>query len=343
MFLVGRKLPIFMKTPALYVPWLLIWSSPAFAHVKWFAPYDVAEQPRPLTDVFSREFGLLVLAGVVILVAVTWFERTTIAELLTRSVLRFSSPMRARIEDLFRASTAVFFICLFALGGIIMTPELKTDLGAVSWLQAAIAVGLFWRATMPLSAAGIAALYAYGVADYGIFHMLDYPIFLGLAAYLALTSVRVRVFDFRPLDVARWGAAITLMWASVEKWAYPQWTYPLLATHPDLCMGLNSSFYMVAAGFVEFSLAFALLWSPLVRTVAAIILGGMFVAAVFDFGKIDAVGHLMIVIILISIAIDDLPTVRRVALAPVFYCGALAATLTLYYGLHAVLFGTAIW
>jgi hypothetical protein len=32
------------------------------------------------------------------------------------------------------------------------------------------------------------ALYAYAVSAYGAFHMMDYPIIPGIAAYLALTS-----------------------------------------------------------------------------------------------------------------------------------------------------------
>ena len=58
------------------------------------------------------------------------------------------------------------------------------------------------------------------------------------------------------------------MWASVEKWAYPGWTFPVLHAHPDLSMGLDPKFFMSAAGIMEFSLAFALLWTPLVRRIA---------------------------------------------------------------------------
>ncbi len=35
----------------------------------------------------------------------------------------------------------------------------------------------------------------------------------------------------------RWAAAVTLMWASVEKWAYPHWTDPLIAAKPAMTMG----------------------------------------------------------------------------------------------------------
>ncbi|HUK59221.1 MAG TPA: hypothetical protein VLV50_08325 [Stellaceae bacterium] len=311
--------------------------------MKWFAHYDVPEQPRPLLEVFDTSFGQLFLAGIITFTAVCLFERTPIGAALMRGIASLGAGIRARTEEWFRAGTAAFFIALFALGGIIMTPELITDVAVIPWLQAAIAIGMFWRGTMALSAAGIVALYAYGVEKYGIYHMLDYPIFLGLAAYLALTPFNVRIGRLRPLDVARWAAAITLMWASVEKWAYPQWTYPLLEAHPDLSFHYTPTFYMQAAGFMEFSLAFALLWAPLVRSLAAAVLAFMFISAVFEFGKIDAVGHLMIIVILITVGADDQPVARRPALAPIFYAVALALDFTAYYGLHALIYGTRIW
>jgi hypothetical protein len=70
-------------------------------------------------------------------------------------------------------------------GGILLTPELKTTSAAISWLQLAMAVGLLSRRTMPLSALGIVVLFALALRDYGAFHLADYPIFLGVAAYLA--------------------------------------------------------------------------------------------------------------------------------------------------------------
>lgn len=69
----------------------------------------------------------------------------------------------------------------------------------------------------------------------------------------------------------------------------------------------------------------------------------MFISAVFDFGKIDAIGHLMIVVALVTIAVDDVPVARRLVFAPALYCTALAVDLALYYGLHALLYSTAIW
>jgi len=250
--------------------------------------------------------------------------------------------LRGKIDMLIRGGTAAFFVAIWTHGGMILTPELITTSAATEWLQAAIAACLAFEVTMPLSALGIVILFAQGVYSYGLFHMMDYPIFLGAAAYFALRGFGVSsCLGLRPLDVARIGAAVTLLWASIEKWAYPEWTYPILHAHHRLAMGLDPRFYMVAAGMVEFGLAFALLWTPLVRRMASVVLLSMFTSAVLEFGKIDAIGHLVIIVILLAVAADDgIAPERLPVLAPILLSAALALTIIAYYGGHALLFGT---
>ena len=316
----------------------------AFAHVKWFAPYDVPSQPRVLSLVLDRLFWLPLGYALVALLVTCYLERGPVGRAVLVTVEALSRPLRGRIDDLYRAGTGAFFAAIAVLGGIILTPELKTNVAEITWFQIAIALGMFWRGTMVLSALGIAALYVYGVAEYGIFHLLDYPIFLGLAAYLALSGLKTTFFGLRPLDISRWGAGVTLIWASVEKWAYPQWTFPLIAAHPQMAFGYGDAYYMSTAGVVEFSLAFGLLWTPLVRRLSALVLAAMFISAVIPFGMIDAVGHLMIIVILIGIFTDDQPDFAKPPLEVIgYFAGALVAVLAAYYGIHALIFNTMIW
>ncbi|HKR18886.1 MAG TPA: hypothetical protein VJS41_01965 [Stellaceae bacterium] len=316
----------------------------AEAHVKWFSHYSVPQQPLPLHQVFDSIFWQFNVTAALVVLLLGHLERQPFGMVILRSLDRLGAGLKPKIEALYRGGGACFFVALWVLGNVIMTPELKTDWQVIPWLQLGIAIGMVWRRTLPLSALGIAFLYAYGVYAYGIFHMLDYPIFLGVAAYLALTGLDLELFGLRPLDVARWAAALTLMWAAMEKWAYPDWTYPVLATHPEIAMNLKPHFYMIAAGVLEFGLAFALVCSPLVRRLGALVLALMFVSAVFDFGKIDAIGHSMIIVILLGILVDEKPEARHPPIvAPIAYGGALAAYLMAYWGLHAILYGTMIW
>jgi hypothetical protein len=227
----------------------------------------------------------------------------------------------------------------------LLTPELKTDSVWVGAIQLGIAAGMLSRRTMPLSALGIVALFDLAVWNYGPFHLADYPIFLGVAAYLALVGAKTNFFGTRPIDVLRYAAAITLMWAAIEKWAYPEWSYPVLIQHPEMALGFAPDFFMRAAGAVEFALAFSLLWTPLVRRFGAVMLTTMFVSAVFEFGKIDMIGHSLIVVALVAIVSDNAVAPARLRdlwLMPAAYAASLALFLGGYYLIHAELFGTSV-
>ncbi len=262
-----------------------------------------------------------------------------------RALDRATRSVRENLEYIFRAGCAFFFIAIWGAGGILLTPELKTSSALVGAIQLGIAAGMLSRRTMPLSAAGIFVLFGIGVWEYGVFHLADYPIFLGVAVYLALVGAQTDFFGVRPIDLLRWAAGITLMWASIEKWAYPEWSYPLFIEHPGMSLGFSPDFFMRAAGAVEFALAFALMWTPLVRRLGAMMLAAMFVSAVLQFGKIDLIGHSLIVIALVGIVADDGGKAARLRdswLMPFAYAASLAGFLATYYAAHAALFGTAI-
>jgi hypothetical protein len=343
-----KKTSFYLKLSTLLGSVLFLWvdlkPTEAYAHIKWFAPYNVAQAPVGLTGVFDPAFIGLLIFTLVVLWTLCILERTAIGATLLASVDEVFSQLRDKTDTLIRAVTGGFFVAIWAHGGIILTPELFTTSAATEWLQLAIALGLLFRITTPLSALGMVVLYAQGIWSYGLFHMLDYPIFLGDAVYLAMSGFGLTALGgYRAVDILRIGASVTLLWASIEKWAYPEWTYPVLYAHQNLSMGLDPHFYMTAAGMVEFGLAFALLWTPLIRKMAAVVLSSMFISAVFEFGKIDAIGHSVIVVILLAVAADNgNASLRAPVLAPFYLSVALALTMLLYYGGHALLFGTPI-
>ena len=317
-------------------------SGAAQAHIKWFCAYDIAGQPRGLENVLCPDFEFLFGLSVLALMCGCLCEDTPVGAFMLRAMDRATGFVRDNIELIFRAATGFFFIAIWGAGGILLTPELKTDSTAIAGLQLGIAAGMLSHRTMPLSAAGIFVLFGAGIWNYGIFHLSDYPVFLGIALYLALTGLQRDLFGARPIDVVRWTAGVTLMWASVEKWAYPEWSFPLLVQHPAMTLGFNWEFFMRAAGAIEFALAFALLWTPLVRRVGAIMLTGMFVSAVFEFGKIDLIGHTLIVVVLLGIVSDNAGKrhlVRYPWLVPAAYAGAIALFLASYYLMHAAVYG----
>ena len=307
----------------------------AWAHVKWFAPYDVAQSPVPIAGVMTTHF-LLVLAGFLL------------DRLVSRSSRRIAGLERwkAAEEKIMRAGIDAFFMALFTMGGIILTPELRTDAGWPAWLQLGIAASMISARTCVLGGVGIVVLYIYGVALYGVFHLSDYPMFLGIAAYMALTSStsqRLRALRMPTLYTTVCGS---LMWVAIEKWAYPQWTFPLLDARPYLTLGIPPGDFMVVAGFVEFALAFYILTGLGLLRLGICGLGLIFVAAILDFGKLDAIGHLPTIVSLAAMFLHG-PTLlhhwlhdtRRGLLAEASRAGCSFATaisicFTAYYGLQ---------
>src|SRR5216684_117145 len=276
----------------------------ASAHVKWFVTCNAADDPLPPQAVFTPTFWLFSALFVTVLYVGCAIEQTKLGASLSELLDRWTEPLHRRTDGLLRAVAAVSFTLLWADGDCILTPELKGSGIWLSAIQVLIPIYLIARATLPAAAAGILVLYGYGVATDGLFHMLDYPFFLGLAAYFALSiSHNAKLRAFR-CDCLRWTVALSLMWPSMEKFLYPSWIAPILAQHPELTLGIDVGTVITAAGVVEFGLAFALFWTPLGRRFAAAGLAMLLFAATFDFGKMDGIGHLMIIALLILVFAD---------------------------------------
>jgi hypothetical protein len=327
---------------------------PAQAHVKWFAPYIVDAAPQPigatLTNVWFWTGIGLVLAFFLATLAV---ERAPLGRAVLGGLDRTSASLWNRADDFMRASTGAFFIAIFAVGGVYLTPDLKTDSELISWAQLLIAACVFSRRTMPIAAAGIIALWVVALREYDFFHLLDYlALGVGVAGYLLLASANDEKWRARRFLILRWGVAIALMWSSLEKFAYPNWFYPLVEEKPFLTFGMPRDVFIPMAGVAEFTLGFGLLWTPLVRRLSAVALLVIFFTAVYPFGRIDLVGHALIMAVLFLVAADPctrvgVPAARlrsagvslgRLTAVPAGLAVALMVLVSGYWGLHAALY-----
>jgi hypothetical protein len=324
------------------------WSVPAMAHVKWFAPYIVEAAPQPVTRTLTDPWfwtGLILV--VAFFTATRLVEQSRYGQAALVWLNSVTMPIGSRLDDFVRAVIAAFFVAVFAVGGVYLTPDLQTPAEWVSWLQLLIAMLVFFRATQPIAAGLIIALWVMALRDYAFFHLLDY-LALGVAvsAYLVMESSSREAWRKHRFSVLRWGVAIALMWSSLEKFAYPEWFYPLVEEKPFLTFGLPRDVFIPMAGVAEFTLGFGVLWTPLVRRLSAIALLIIFTAAVYPFGRIDLIGHALIMAIIIAIAADPTPTDKPEAVAPLTLAkvpASLALTLAIfaasYWGIHAAIYG----
>ena len=325
-------------------------ASPAQAHVKWFAPYIVDSQPAPVSGTLTNTwFWLAIFLVLIFFVGTRVIEKSPVGETILAGMDRVAKPLWTRLDDFVRVVIGGFFVAIFAVGGIYLTPDLKTPAEWVSWLQLLIAFGVFSRRTMPLSAAGIILLWVLALTEYDFFHLLDYlALGVAVAGYLVLASSKNENWRKHRFEVLRWGVAIALMWSSLEKFAYPEWFYPLVLEKPFLTLGMPRDVFIPMAGVAEFTMGFGLLWTPLVRRLSAVALFIIFNAAVYPFGRIDLVGHALIMAIIVAIAVDPerelhfLPAIRRsLAGVPAALAAALVVFVTSYWGVHLAFYGTS--
>ena len=335
---------------------LLMAGDPALAHVKWFAQYDLTLPPMPIGDVFNKVFVGFFLLSVVAVYAFFVVDRFAYRRRFLESILSRFTISEPTAFLIMRCAVAAFFAAVSVWGfsgdAFYLTPELKTNQWWVPWLQAALALCALHRWTMPLMAVGMAVLYGAAIRQYGLFHLLDYLILVGVTYYFLVSPIDRPGWKKSRYIVMYAATGLTLLWASIEKWGYPDWTFPLLERDPSLLMGLDARTYMILAGFVEFNLTFVLLSSAsLLSRALALGLMSVFVLAIAKFGMIDAIGHLLIIAILAVLVLHG-PTEGRNFLVlsdkslwteayfmTGLYVLAFVLIFTAFYGLHYLAYG----
>lgn len=329
----------------------------AQAHVKWFAPYDMEKPPLPIGDVLTGQFVLFFLASVLGIYAFFWLDRYAARHRILDDRLRRYTIEEPTAFAIMRAAAFMFFLAAGTYGfighGFYLTPELETPSRWVPWVQVGMALCALHRLTVPLLGVGILGLYAVAITRFGIFHLLDYLIVIGAAYYfLAAPMTGPRWLTSRYI-VLYAATGLTLLWASIEKWGYPGWTFPLLEREPELLIGFEPRTYMLLAGFVEFVLTFMVLSSAsLLSRAVTLGLVSIFVLAIAKFGMIDAVGHSLIIAILIVLILRG-PTKGRDFLVleakslwteayfmTGLYVLAFVLVFIAYYGFHFLAYGS---
>lgn len=314
------------------------------AHMKWFGEYNLTSDPVPLSDILNTPFLLLFALAIGAVFVASVIDRAWGVESSQVFLKRFFIPHRDYATLLVRISTGVFFFGLWLQGETILTPEIvRSGEPFIDAVQLTIAAATLSSRLCYVAGVGILVLYGYGMYLHGPFHLLDYLFFLGFANYLIWVSVPARDRS-TPLSILYITLAFSLMWGAMEKFSYPNWYYPLLDEKPYLTFGFDQDTFVRLAGFVELTLAFLLLFSRNILLLVAIGLNGIFIAATADFGKVDAVGHLLIMTTLVVMSLEgpSKHTLARVSgtrlaqscqLAGLFAVGSLSL-LALYHALR---------
>ena len=338
---------------------LIFGTTAANAHVKWFFDYDVTKPPLPIGEVIDGTFVKLFIVSVVACYLFFLADRYIYEEGILAEFDRKLKLFDNAANTIMRVAAGVFFLSLFgwwAFGygqSFYLTPELKTDSPVIPWIHLVMALAVISKRTMFITGLGVFFMYFAATAHFGIFHMLDYLIFLGIGFYLTVSQTKVKGLLKTAFISLFACSGLTLIWAAVEKFAYPDWTILVLANKPNVTMGMPPELFMKVSGFIEFFVTFILLGA--VSVVGRLIsLGFMsiFVLAVFEFGMVDALGHLMIVAILWVLIVRGPTDARNMLVLPdkslfteaYFMTGlyylAFVTIFILYYGVHYLAYGS---
>jgi hypothetical protein len=319
---------------------LCVLPAAAHAHVKWFSEFSYADQPLTLKDAGTPTFWGLVLLSIATIAALVVLERLANRARWYKAIDGWLSQFRGSGVVVMRIG-AFATLLLSWQAGVLLAPELTEPAEWIGWLQFVAALLLLFRPTVPAAGLIFIGLYALGVAQFGMFHMLDYPLFLGVGYFLLVSqakSVRLRESG---LPVLYFTLGFCLMWLAAEKVVYPQWALYILQGHPELTLGLDHRFFLVSCALIEFSLGYLLVVCLFERPLALTITLTFFLTSSV-FGRREVIGHTIIHTALIVFLIEGPGTQfkppikftqrlwQRLALSVVGFAALLPAVLVPY-------------
>jgi len=268
-----------------------MWAS-MLGHVKWFADFDFADEPRNLAEILTPTFFGLAMLSIVVIGSLVIIDRRLSVLNWYKAIENWFESRAENAEVVVRIGVGMVMLLSWQ-GDALLVPELTVPQAWVGWLQFVIALLLILDRTVPLAGVGLIILYLIGIYDFGAFHMLDYTLYLGAGFYLIVCRVnneRIRGLGIPALYLT---LGFSLCWVAMEKIVYPQWSQYILQDNPQLALGLDPDFFILAAAFVEFSLGYLLIIGLLERPLAlAITL--VFFTTTLIFGKVEVIGHTLI-------------------------------------------------
>ncbi|QJC53845.1 hypothetical protein HGI30_21495 [Paenibacillus albicereus] len=276
---------------------------PPFLHVKWFACGQGSHPLLPravLTPAFLAWSAFTAAVLTALAALSSRLERAR--PRLTPGERSAGGPSASQLAVL-RAGLAAGLL-LQLLYGVYLVPVFVPGSPWVHGLTAAALGGLLHRRLFPASAAALAALYATAVAQYGLFHTLDYAFYLGLIYVLIAVSPLGKRLVLPPLLPLYLTTGFSLCWLAMEKLTMPELSESLLAAYRLPTFGFAPGDFVLLSALIEFALGWALL-TGLLNRAAALLLSAIFATTASVFGATEVIGHLIVHAILIVFLMRD--------------------------------------
>lgn len=285
----------------------------AYGHVKWFAEFSFADRPLTAGEAATPTFYALAVLSVVVISALVLLDQGLERAAWYREVNQWLADRRDQALLVMRIG--IFASLLLAWqADALLAPELHAWAGWVGWAQFALALLVLFPRTVGLAGAGLIVLYLLAAMRFGGFHLLDYLFFVGMGWYLLVSGAKTERVRGTGIPVLYATMGFSLCWVAMEKIVYPQWALHLLAENPQLALGLDVRFFLMAAAFVELSLGYLLIINLLQRPLALVITLVFFLTTMV-FGKVEVIGHTPIHAALVVFLLEGPGTFYRAPIA----------------------------
>lgn len=308
-----------------------------FLHVKWFT--DVVGVKEEIGNILSPVFMGTAVAVALLLAVLTQLLPSIMKISVLGKLDRQVEKLRPWSFTILQYGTAASLLWGLLEGGL-FAPEFPAPEGIINITVITTIILLLIPSpySVKLASAVLIGLYVYYVAQYGLFHMLDYGFYLAIAAALTMYKTSYEKMAFPLLYL---GTGLSLCWVAAEKWIYPTMSLDIVHHHGVPTFGFSPAVFIVLAAFIEFVVGYLLVVGILNRLLS-IVLTFIFITTTMLFGYVEIVGHFMIHIVLILFIIEGVSFYKppvdmhktkldRIIFVALNFLLVLAAFILLYY------------
>ena len=192
----------------------------------------MTQPPTPIGEVLDGTFVKMFLVSVVGCYLFFLADRYIYEEGILAEFDKKMKLFDNVANTIMRVAAGIFFFALFGGGRwesgrvFISRRNLKPLRRSCRGFSSIMALAVISRYTVFLTGLGVFALYIAAASNYGIFHMLDYMIFLGIGFYLTVSQTKNKTLLKSGFVVLFACTGLTLIWAAVEKFAYSIGRFP---------------------------------------------------------------------------------------------------------------------
>jgi len=261
-------------------------------HVKWFHDFSFLESPLGFSDALTPLVVWMMIGGAIAIGSMVFIDGALSSSRIYGQITGWLEARKEHGPLVMRVGAGMTLLLSWQSDAILV-PELAASAAWVGWLQFGLTILLIFPKMTPVAGVGIAALWLIGLTDVGLFHMLDYVLFLGVAIYLVVSSSSVQWVKGFGIPALYIGLGFSLMWVALEKIVYPAWGTNILELNQNLTLGIPTEQFLIFVAVSELLLGFLLVIGLMGRPLGIAITLVLFTTAV-TFGKTEVVGHTII-------------------------------------------------